>query len=130
MAFYLLMLLALNIFLRSAEWLRTLCFASTLCNPGFAAAAVKAAQTNPDAIRLDKMDFSRLDQAKNFALFCSGKNGNRSRRNHCRNDLALRTELTPDPLALPKDNRFLDFEHYFHFLFHHMKCLVPAKKLR
>lgn len=113
-----------------ASWLRTLCFASTPCNSAFAVVAVKAAQTNLNTVCLDKMNFSRLDQAKNFALFCPGENGNRSRRDHRRNDPALRTELPSDLLALAKDDCFLDFEHYFRFLLHHMKCLVPAKKLR
>lgn len=114
----------------NALWLRTLCFASTLCNPAFAAVAVKAAQTDPNAIVLDEINLSCLDQAENFAFFCPGDNGNRSRRDHRRNELALRTELTPDLLALPEDNCFLDFERYFHFLFHSKICLVSSKKLR
>ena len=73
------------------------------------------------------MDFSRLDQAKNFAFFWPGENGNRSRRDHHRNEPALRTELTRNLLALSKDNCFFDFEHYFHFLFHTKICLAPAK---
>jgi hypothetical protein len=96
----------------------------------FTAETVKAAQTNPNTICLDKINFASLDQAKNFAFFCPGENGNRSRRYHRRNELAPRTELIPDLLALPKDDCFLDFEHYFHFLFHSTICIVSAKKLR